>query len=116
MKFFAKNKKSIIILAILLFNFFAFNAVLAADGDPIVTSKEDVFKIMKNILNFMYTGFFILAIIFILLAAYKYLFAKDDPDAISSATRSIMYAAVAIAIALMSTGANFIIKSLIGAP
>lgn len=100
---------------------FSGNFALAADcsttsGDPNyspVCSSDDVVNVLKNILNFMYTIFFILSIIFVLLAAYNYLFAKDDPEKIKSATKSIMWAAVAIIIALVSVGANAIIKNFI---
>lgn len=75
-----------------------------------VTSIKDVMDILTKIVNYMYTAFFIVAIGFILLAAFNYLTAQDDPEKIKSATRQIMWAAVAIAVALISVGANKIIE------
>ena len=61
----------------------------------------------------MYQAFFIVAVGAVLLAAFTYLTAKDDPEKIKSATKQILWASVAIAIALVSVGANVIIKDLI---
>ena len=79
-----------------------------------VSSIADVMKILTSIVNIMYTAFFIVAIAFILLAAFTYLTAQDDPEKIKSATRQIMWAAVAIAVALISVGFNQIVKSFLG--
>ncbi len=76
-----------------------------------VTSIQDVMNILRSIVNVMYTAFFIVAIAFILLAAFNYLTAQDDPEKIKSATKQIMWAAVAIAVALISVGFNKIVES-----
>lgn len=82
---------------------------------PPITSIEDILNILRSIVNVMYTAFFIVAIMFIILAGFNYLTAKDDPEKIKSATRQIMWAAVAIAVVLMSVGVNAIIGSFLGA-
>lgn len=79
-----------------------------------VTSIKDVMNILTSIVNIMYTAFFIVAIAFIILAAFSYLTAQDDPEKIKSATKQIMWAAVAIAVALISVGFNQIVKSFLG--
>jgi len=78
-----------------------------------VKSIDDVMNVLKSIVNVMYTAFFIVAIMFIILAAFNYLTAQDDPEKIKSATRQIMWAAVAIAVALISVGFNKIVESFI---
>lgn len=88
---------------------------LAVDySNPTATPIKDiqgVMNILTNIVNYMYTAFFIVAIAFVLLAAFNYLTAQDDAEKIKSATRQIMWAAVAIAVALMSVGFNKIVES-----
>lgn len=81
-----------------------------AQGSPI-SSPEKIFDILKSILKYLYTIFFILAVIFILIAAYNFLFAQGDPEKIKSARAQILWASVAIAIALISVGAAQIITS-----
>jgi len=79
-----------------------------AEDSPI-KSPEQIFDILANILRYAYTIFFIVAIIFILVAAFNFLTAKDNPEKVKSARSQILWAAVAIAIALISVGAANII-------
>lgn len=79
-----------------------------AEGSPI-KSPEQIFGVLANILRYAYTIFFIVAIIFILIAAFNFLTAKDNPEKVKSARSQILWAAVAIAIALISVGAANII-------
>ncbi len=84
-----------------------------AEASPIKDVKQ-IFTILNRIVVLIYQAFFIVAIGFVILAAFGYLTGGDDPEKIKSATKRILYAAVAIAVALVSVGANVIIKDLIG--
>lgn len=93
-----------------------FFSAMALNGNPTqspVKSVEDVMKILTSIVNVLYTAFFIVAIGFVILAAFDYLTGVDNPEKIKSATHKIIYAAIAIAIALVSVGANTIIETFI---
>ncbi len=57
--------------------------------------------------------FFILAVGFILLAAYKYLMAKDNQAEVTKATAALKNAVIAIAIALVSAGVSSIVDSVL---
>jgi phosphoglycerol transferase MdoB-like AlkP superfamily enzyme len=80
-----------------------------ADDSPIKT-PEAIFEILAGILRYAYTIFFIVAVIFILVAAFNFLTAKDNPEKIKGARSQILWAAVAIAIALISVGVARIIQ------
>ncbi len=83
-----------------------------AQDSPIKT-PEKIFDILAGILRYAYTIFFIVAIVFILIAAFNFLTAKDNPEKVKSARSQLMWAAVAIAIALISVGAaNIILRFL----
>jgi|SRR3989344_3759495 len=56
-----------------------------------------------------------LATLFIIYAAYIYLTAAGDPEKVGSAKNILIYAAVAIAIGLLSRAIVFIVKQLLGA-
>ena len=89
----------------------------AVPGTPEASPIQNInqlLTILNKIVVLMYRAFFIVAIGFVIWAAFNYLFGGDDPEKIKSATKRIMYAAIAIAVALISVGANVIIKSLIG--
>ena len=79
-----------------------------------INNASQLLSILAKITQWMYTIFFILAVIFILLAAYNFLFAQGDPEKIKTARKQIIWAAVAIAVALLSVGATQIIQSFIG--
>ena len=96
---------------VLIINMVLFSAVFAQKSP--VTSIKDVMDILTKIVNVLYTAFFIVAIGFVILAAFDYLTGGDDPEKIKGATKKIMYAAIAIAIALISVGANKIIENFI---
>lgn len=62
----------------------------------------------------MFTFLIILAVIFVLIAAFKYLTAAGDPEKVKSAGSTLIYAAVAIVVALFARGLPLIIGSLFG--
>lgn len=72
---------------------------------------SDVQNLLIKGAKWMYTFFFILATIYILLAAYKYLMAKDDSKQVEKAQAALKNAVIAIVIALISTGVAEIINS-----
>ena len=120
------SKSLLITLALIsLFGFlaienpvFALTAKEAADrvaGDSQFKTPEKIFDVLTKIVRYTYTIFFIAAIIFIIIAAFNFLTAQGDPEKIKSARAQILWAVVAIAIALISVGAAQIIKTFIGA-
>lgn len=80
------------------------------DSSPIC-EPTDIFRILKTVVQYTYTIFFIVAVIFILFAAYQFLFARGEPEKIKGARNSITWAVVAIAIAMISVGAAQLIKN-----
>ncbi|MBI4993576.1 hypothetical protein HZC33_01270 [Candidatus Wolfebacteria bacterium] len=109
-------KKSALILSILFFSFLILNFAFAQAGSSPVKSASDVYNILGKIVSWMYTIFFIVSVFFVLLAAFKFLTAEDDPEKIKGATKSIMWAAVAVVVALLSVGFGKIIESFITTP
>lgn len=83
-----------------------------AQGSPIQT-PEQIFDILARVLQYTYTAFFIVAVIFIIIAGFNFLAAAGNPEKIKSARSQITWACIAIAIALISVGAAAIIKTFI---
>ena len=81
-----------------------------AENSPI-KMPSDIFTILFKIVKYAYTIFFIVAIIFIIIAAFNFLTAQGDPEKIKGARAQILWAVVAIAIALISVGAAQIIQT-----
>ncbi len=82
----------------------------ANPADCPISSVNDIYRILEKIVGYVYGIFFIVAVLFILLAAFSFLTAQGDPQKIISARNQILWAAVAIAIALLSVGAQAIVR------
>jgi fumarate reductase subunit D len=71
-------------------------------------------KIFNTLINWIFTILLILAVFFILWAAFKYLTAGGDNEKIGSAHKILVYAVVAIAVALLAQGVRFVVAQLVG--
>lgn len=79
-----------------------------------INSAPDITKVVIFATQGWYTSFFIFAVIFILIAAFHYLTAAGEPEKIKTAHKMLIWAAVAIAIALLAVGATAIVKDFLG--
>jgi heme/copper-type cytochrome/quinol oxidase subunit 2 len=70
-------------------------------------------NIIAGTVKWVYTVFFIVAVIFILFAAFNYLSGGDNPEKLKTAHNQIIYAAIAIAVALLAVGASAIVQRFI---
>jgi len=77
-----------------------------------VTSLSDVQKVLERVAGFLYTIFFIVAAIFIIVGAFTFLTAQGDEEKVTKAKKMIMYAVVAIVVALLATSVKVIVSAL----
>lgn len=78
-----------------------------------ITSLANVQSLLNTILSWIYIIFFIVAAIFIILAAFGYLSAQGDEEKVRKAKQQLIYAIVAIVIALIAVGVDNIVAGLI---
>ena len=64
--------------------------------------------------GYLFALLIILAVIFVLVAAFKYLTASGDTAKVTSANHQLIYAAVAIVVALIARGAPAIVGTFVG--
>jgi len=76
-------------------------------------SPTGLMAVIVSIVKWVYTAFFVIAVLIILFAAYTYLTAGGDPAKISTVHKQLIYIAVAIAIALIAVGVEKIIENLL---
>jgi fumarate reductase subunit D len=81
---------------------------------PIVDVNGFKTFICTTLVGWMFTFLIVLAIIFILIAAYKYLTAAGDPEKVKSASHTLIYAAIAVAVALLARGIPLIVGTFVG--
>ncbi len=85
-----------------------------ASGLP--SDANGLLNILGSVVTWVYRVFFIVAVLFIIFAAFNYLTGADDPEKIKSAHSQLIYAAIAIAVALLSVGFVAIIKDFLISP
>jgi magnesium-transporting ATPase (P-type) len=83
---------------------------LVPGGSPISTDRE-LLNVVTSVVKWVYTIFFVVAVVFILFAAFNYLTAGGQPEKVKSSHTQLIWASVAIAIALLSVAAAQIIQS-----
>ncbi len=67
-----------------------------------------------TVINWIFWLLVVLTIIFVLLAAFRYLTAAGDPEKVKGAGNTLLYAAIAIVVALIAKGLPLIVSSFIG--
>ena len=77
---------------------------LAAD-----TPQGLIDTVLCPIATWVFDILIVLAIVFVVAAAYKYLTSSGDPEKVKGATKTITYAAVAVVVALLAKGFPFIV-------
>ncbi len=81
-----------------------------------ITTVSGMVDILRGIVRWVYVIFFIIAVLFIIFAAFTYLTAGGDPEKTNKAKNQLIYAAVAIAVALLAVGFQSIVSNFLAAP
>jgi FtsH-binding integral membrane protein len=88
---------------------------LGIPSSPIDSVSKGV-KILSSIVGWTYRVFFILTVLFVLMAAYKYLTKADEAEKIKEARQQLIYAAIAVVVALLAVGFSAIIGNFLENP
>lgn len=80
------------------------------------TTVGGLVDILRNVVRWVYIIFFVLAVLFILLAAFNYLTAGGEAEKITKAKNQLIYAVVAIVVALLAVGFETIIRNFLASP
>jgi len=72
-----------------------------------ISNYSDLIRVINNVSKWLYGILLALAALFVILAAYRFLNAAGDPKALETAKRQILYAIIAVVVAMLS-------KTLIG--
>ncbi|MDO8504233.1 MAG: hypothetical protein Q7S36_00060 [Candidatus Liptonbacteria bacterium] len=90
---------------------FAFPALASAQ---VWTDTSAFFTLGCRIVDFLFAVLIFATIFFVVLAAYKYLTSGGEPDKVKEASQDLLFAAVAIVVALLAKGVPAIVGSLLG--
>jgi hypothetical protein len=88
---------------------------LPAPDQTGITDTGTIFDSICTVLNYVFTALIILAILFVLIAAFKYLTAGGDPEKVKAASKTLIFAAVAVAVGILAQAIPIIVGNFIGA-
>ncbi len=80
---------------------------------PNLTTVTQVYNLTVRVLGYLQTFFWIIAVIFVVIAAYKYLTSGGDTDKIGEAKHMLIYAVLAIVVALIATAVVSVVQSFV---
>lgn len=72
-----------------------------------------VLNVFNRVINWIFTFLMIAAVVFILVAAFKYLTAGGDATKVQTANKMLLYAAIAIAVAVLSRSIPVLVQSFV---
>jgi len=81
-----------------------------------VRTVSGLVDILRGVVRWIYILFFIIAVLFIIFAAFTYLTSGGDPEKVGNAKNQLIYAAVAIAVALLALGFQSIVSNFLASP
>ena len=77
-----------------------------------VSNPSDFGTILEKVVTWTYETFFIIAVLFFLLAAYNFMLGGSDEKKIATAKNQLTYGVIAIVVALISTGVSAIVYNI----
>ncbi|HEX9722342.1 MAG TPA: LamG domain-containing protein [Candidatus Paceibacterota bacterium] len=86
--------------------------LLSAPTGP--TSGLAVLHLIQNLTNWLFVGFMLLAVVVIVLAGWQFISSGGAPESVSSARKKLLWAGVAVIIAVMSRGIPVVVASILG--
>ena len=87
---------SVIILSLVL------TPALASAQD--ILRDNDFIDALNSIVNWLFTILLIVAVIFILIAAFNFITAAGDPEKVKTARQFVIYALIGVVVALLARG------------
>ena len=80
-----------------------------------LTSLQGVLQLLCTVFAWAFYFLLVIAVIFVIVAAFKYLTAAGDPEKVKSAGSTLLYAAIAIGVALLARAVPLVVGSFLGA-
>lgn len=116
------TKKILLIISLLALSVFSFacqaqqtpqQAAEELAGDSPITSIDSVVNIMKFIIKYLYVIFGLVAVVFILGAAWDFLSDSGDGKKKANGGKKLLYASIAVVIVLLASSFSLIVNSII---
>lgn len=116
-------KKSIpLIVGILAFPAIAAASIPSPPGNitlpynPQFAQPSFLGSFAQGVINWMFWGLIVFSIVMFLVGAYRYMTSAGEPEKVSKANRTLLYAVIALVVALLAEAVPFIIGNILGTP
>jgi len=116
MKLIQKSFLALTLISTISIGFLPFIAAAQSPPEATVTDLNDITAIAQKITSWARIMFFVLAGLFLVFAAFKFLTSGGDEDKIKGAKNALIYAIIAIVVALIATGVATFLKNVINTP
>jgi len=74
----------------------------------------DVITVINNIVNWLFGILLVLAVLFFILAAFKFITAGGNPEEVESARRMILYGVIGLIVAFLARGIVQFVNDVVG--
>ena len=81
----------------------------------IVTSGAELVGLVQALTNWLFVGFLLTAVVFMILAAVQFLTGGGDPVAVSAAKKKLIWGVVAVIIAVLARAIPLVVENIITA-
>lgn len=78
---------------------------------PPLTSVLDIQGLLCGLVLWVFWGLIVFSIVMFLMGGYRYVTSGGEPEKVSSANKTLLYAAIAVVVALVATGVPYIIDT-----
>lgn len=107
-------KKLYFVLPLLFFSVSPFlSRAENSNSKSTLEDYEDVISLIEKVANWMYGILLALAVVFILMAAYNFMFSGGSEQSVSKAKSQLLYTLIAIVIASISRGIISLLETLL---
>ena len=87
---------------------------LTALPPPPITNTKDIEGLALGITLWIFWGLIVFSIVMVLVGGYRYLTSAGDAEKVKKANKTLIYAAIAVAVALIAAGVPLIVSSFLG--
>lgn len=81
-----------------------------------IASTGDVYSFLCVIIDWIFWLLIIFSIIMFLVGGYRYLTSGGESERVGKANKTLMYAAIGVAVAIIAAGVPYLIASFLGSP
>jgi hypothetical protein len=80
----------------------------------VLTSTTGISNFFCTIVDWVFWGLIVLAVVMFLVGGYRYVTSGGEAERVSKANRTLLYAAIAVAVALIAAGIPSLINTFLG--